>query len=204
MGDFIRLVLLVEELLERLGAPKEDTLGAKLRSGAAEAFFQSHPEGPALRGRLWRLVELRNAVLHERAEVPSWAFSEGRDLAARLLAAVERQGFYSREEWTARMAFLEAPAPPTPQAFPEGISPGKGQVPGGRGAPPGGLENPPLPQEAPGEKGPSPSAAPDSVRGPFPAPRGSGRPPRPPRPPGPCRPGWGSPEAGLPANAGPP
>lgn len=94
MGDFIRLVLLVEELLERLGAPKEDTLGAKLRSGAAEAFFQSHPEGPALRGRLWRLVELRNAVLHERAEVPSWAFSEGRDLAARLLAAVERQGFY--------------------------------------------------------------------------------------------------------------
>lgn len=128
LGDFIRLVLLVEELLERLGAPKEDTLGAKLRSGAAEAFFQSHPEGPALRGRLWRLVELRNAVLHERAEVPSWAFSEGRDLAARLLAAVERQGFYSREEWTARMAFLEAPAPPTPRPSPRSF-PRKGPGP---------------------------------------------------------------------------
>ncbi|AAS82441.1 MULTISPECIES: hypothetical protein [Thermus] len=146
LGDFIRLVLLVEELLERLGAPKEDTLGAKLRSGAAEAFFQSHPEGPALRGRLWRLVELRNAVLHERAEVPSWAFSEGRDLAARLLAAVERQGFYSREEWTARMAFLEAPAPPTPQAFPEVIPPERARSPEAEERPPGAWKTLPFPR----------------------------------------------------------
>ncbi|MGC8968257.1 MAG: hypothetical protein ACP5JV_08085 [Thermus sp.] len=146
LGDFVRLVLLLEEMLEHLGAPKEDTLGAKLRSGAVEAFLQSAPDGPVLRARLWRLVELRNAVLHDRAEVPPWAFSEGRALVARLLAALERQRFYSREEWAARMAFLEAAAPPTPQAFPEVIPPERAQAPEARERPPGAWETLPFPR----------------------------------------------------------
>lgn len=152
LGDFIRLVLLLEELLERLGAPKEDTLGAKLRSGAVEAFFQSYPDGPILRERLWRLVELRNAVLHERAEVPPWAFPEGKALVARLLAALERQRFYSREEWAARMAFLEAPAPPTPQAFPEVIPPEKARAPEAKERPPGAWKTLPLPKRLLGRR----------------------------------------------------
>ncbi|PZA06181.1 MULTISPECIES: hypothetical protein [unclassified Meiothermus] len=136
LGDFVRLVLLLEELLERLGAPKGETLGGKLRSGAVEAFLQSYPDRGALRGRLWRLVELRNAVLHERAEVPPWAFLEGKALVGRLLAALERQGLYSREEWAARVAFLESPAPPAPQAFPETIPPEAARAPEVRERPP--------------------------------------------------------------------
>ncbi|GAA6756795.1 hypothetical protein Thermus77420_22710 [Thermus thalpophilus] len=129
LGDFIRLILLLEEGLERLGAPPEATLGAKLHSGAALAFFQSFPDGEAVRDRLWRLVEVRNAVLHERAEVPPWAFEEGKALLRRMLLALERQGFYQRVELAERVAFLEASPPPEPAPILEAIPPEAARVP---------------------------------------------------------------------------
>ncbi|GAA5335341.1 MULTISPECIES: hypothetical protein [Thermus] len=129
LGDFIRLILLLEEALERLGAPPEATLGAKLHSGAALAFFQSYPDGEEVRARLWRLVEVRNAVLHERAEVPPWAFEEGEALLRRMLLALERQGFYERGELAERVAFLQAPPPPEPAPILEAIPPEEARVP---------------------------------------------------------------------------
>lgn len=122
LGDFVRLIYLLEEALERLGAPKDGTLGEKVNSPALRGFLELAPDGPALREKLQRLVQIRNRIIHEREEVPDWAFSEGGYAVARLLQALALQGFYRPKELEARLQALRA-SPPPPRAMPTPIDP---------------------------------------------------------------------------------
>ncbi|WP_337845857.1 hypothetical protein [Thermus sp.] len=127
LGDFIRLVQLLEEALERAGAPKDGTLGQKLNSEPVQDFLQGMRE-PQVEEGLYRLLEARNRVIHGRAEVPLWTLKEGPLLLARLLRHLELKGFYGREEAEARYAFLkQAPPPPAPE--PEPIAPAYARAP---------------------------------------------------------------------------
>ncbi|MER3490575.1 MAG: hypothetical protein C4328_11970 [Meiothermus sp.] len=97
LGDFIRLIGLLEQALERIGAPPKGTLGEKLNSEAVRDFLHGLPDGAELRGKLFGLLEVRNRVLHERAAVPPEALKEGPRVVRRLLAHLEVLGFYREQ-----------------------------------------------------------------------------------------------------------
>lgn len=107
LGDFVRLIGLLEEALERIGAPKKGTLGDKLNSEAVGDFLQGFPDGAELRERLFWLLEVRNRVLHDRVQVPPEALKEGPRVLRRLLAHLETLGFYSGQT-----RLQEVPPPP--------------------------------------------------------------------------------------------
>lgn len=140
LGDFVRLIQLLEEALERAGAPVEGTLGQKLNAEPVQDFLRGLGD-PRVKEGLFRLNEVRNQVIHDRKEVPDWILKEGPTLLARLLYHLELKGFYERKEVEQRYAFLkETPPAPTPQ--PEAIEPARARAPFERAA---GAPRPPVP-----------------------------------------------------------
>lgn len=109
LGDFLRLVFLLEEALERLGAPPEGTLGEKLR--AVEGYLEEWGGGGVVRD-LWELVRLRNQVVHGRKPVPQEALAEGSQVVAQLLLLLERQAAFAWPELEERLAALRHFPPP--------------------------------------------------------------------------------------------
>ncbi|MDM7324582.1 MAG: hypothetical protein P3W93_006295 [Thermus sp.] len=109
LGDFLRLIFLVEEGLERLGAPSDGTLGEKLK--ILESFLAAQDR--ALVQDLWELIQTRNRVLHDRVPVPEGALSKGSQTVARLLLLLAKQGYYEQKELKEIMESLQT-WPPTP------------------------------------------------------------------------------------------
>lgn len=99
LGDFVRLNYLIEEALERLGAPQDGTLGEKLR--AVEGYLRV--QDPNLWEQLWEWVRLRNHVIHRRLTVSEEALDWGLKLVARLLGLVQSQGYYTWKELDERL-----------------------------------------------------------------------------------------------------
>lgn len=134
LGDFVRLIGLLEEALERIGAPKRGTLGDKLNSEPVRDLLQGLPDGAELRERLFWLLEVRNRVLHDRVQVPPEALKEGPRVLRRLLAHLETLGFYSGQT-----GLLEVPPPPPPPLVSEPLeaehAPFSFEPPEGRGRP---------------------------------------------------------------------
>ncbi len=128
LGDFLRLIYLLEEALERLGASPDGTLGEKLNAPPVQDFLDSVPDGSSLRQGLRNLVRMRNQVIHERIPVPEEVFKQGPHLVARLLQGLEMQGFYKPKELRVRLEALRA-TPPPPQAMPHPIRPEEVQAP---------------------------------------------------------------------------
>lgn len=95
---------MVEEALERLGAPKEGSLGEKLR--AVQDGLETMD--PDLVQKLWRLVILRNQVVHERLPVPDDVLSTGSHTVAQLLVLLERQKVYSWSELSDHLETLRS------------------------------------------------------------------------------------------------
>lgn len=120
----MRLTFLLEEALERLGAPGEGTLGEKVR--AVEAYLEAQDGG--LLGHLWDWVQLRNQVVHRRIPVPEGALERGARLAARLLRLVEAQGLYTWKELENRLTALQA-VPARPPLTPRAIEPDQARAP---------------------------------------------------------------------------
>jgi hypothetical protein len=135
LGDFVRLIQLLEELLDQIRGQRGGSLGEKLHDPRVQDFLQGLPERDFVR-RLEQVLALRNRIIHERAEVPAWAFQEVPPILARLLYHLELQGYYTREEAEVRIAFLEAPPPPKPGEVPQVIHPEAAQAPPLRERPP--------------------------------------------------------------------
>ena len=119
LGDFIRLIGLLEQALERIGAPPKGTLGEKLNSEAVRDFLHGLPDGAELRGKLFGLLEVRNRVLHERAAVPPEALKEGPRVVRRLLAHLEVLGFYREGPGIWEISPLQPPMPVTEPLEPD-------------------------------------------------------------------------------------
>lgn len=110
LGDFMRLIFLLEEALERLGAPPQGTLGEKLT--AVQSYLAEWGGGGLVKG-LWELVRLRNQVVHERRPVPPKALEEGSQGVAQLLLLLERQAVFAWPELEERLeALRHFPSPP--------------------------------------------------------------------------------------------
>lgn len=124
LGDFIRITFLLEEALERLGAPEDGTLGEKFR--VVEPYLAA--QDGELVAALWQWVRLRNQVLHRRVPVPSEALEVGPQVVAKLLRLLEVQGYYSWKELDERLEALKA-FPPAPSAMPTPIEPEKARAP---------------------------------------------------------------------------
>lgn len=108
LGDFMRLTFLLEEALERLGAPEEGTLGEKME--AVEVYLQV--QDAELVAALWAWIRLRNQVVHRRVPVPPESLEQGTRLVARLLRLLELQGHYAWEELDERFGALKTFPPP--------------------------------------------------------------------------------------------
>ncbi len=109
LGDFLRLVFLLEETLERLGAWPEGTLGEKVK--AVEGYLAEWG-GSGLVRDLWELVRLRNQVVHERKPVSQEALVEGSRVVAELLQLLERQAVFTWPELVERLQVLRRFPPP--------------------------------------------------------------------------------------------
>lgn len=140
LGDFVRLTQLLEEALERAGAPQDGTLGQKLNAEPVQDFLRGLGDTRVEDG-LYRLLEARNQVIHARAEVPAWVLTEGPTLLARLLYHLELKGFYERKEVEERYTFLKE-TPPSPTQQPQPIEPARVRAPFERAA---GAPRPPVP-----------------------------------------------------------
>lgn len=110
LGDFLRLIFLLEEGLERLGAFPEGTLGQKLAQ--VEGYLQEQ-DGELVRG-LWELIALRNRVIHERAPLSEDQLRWASQRVARLLLFLERQGYYHWQELQLALEVLQDFPPPPP------------------------------------------------------------------------------------------
>jgi len=130
LGDFLRLVFIVEEVLERLGAPYNGTLGEKL--GAVQGYLEAWGGGGVVRD-LWELVRLRNQVVHERKPVPQEALAKGSQVVAQLLLLLERQAAFVWPELEERLEALRQ-FPPLPEFKETVIVPPEARAPE---APPG-------------------------------------------------------------------
>ncbi|MGQ9735434.1 MAG: hypothetical protein ACUVUP_02430 [Thermaceae bacterium] len=107
----MRLVGLLEEALERLGAPREATFGQKVNSEVVKDFLYGLQDREALHQGLYQLLEVRNQVVHERLEVPAWALEEGERVLRRLLHELERARLYTQKELEERRAVFTQPPP---------------------------------------------------------------------------------------------
>ncbi len=115
LGDMLRLMYILEEGLERLGASESGTLGEKLRE--VERVLPRD-----LVVDLWEVVQIRNQIIHARREVPKGFLESTARLLARFLALLERQGYYTPVELAPRLKLLEATPPPLP-LYPVEIAP---------------------------------------------------------------------------------
>jgi hypothetical protein len=109
-GDFLRLTFIVEEALERLGAPPEYTLGEKVR--AVENYLAQVGLDGTLH-ELWWLVQWRNRVVHERAAVAQRDLARASQVVRNLLEALAKQGILAWKELDGRLESL-AVFPPSP------------------------------------------------------------------------------------------
>lgn len=124
LGDFIRITFLLEEALERLGAPEDGTLGEKFH--AVEPYLAA--QDGELVAELWQWVRLRNQVVHRRIPVPLAALEDGPKVVAKLLRLLEIQGYYSWKELDERLEALKA-LPPAPSVVPTPIEPERARAP---------------------------------------------------------------------------
>ncbi len=110
-GDFLRLIFIVEEALERLGAPSDYTLGEKVR--AVENYLAQVGLEGALQ-ELWWLVRWRNQVVHERASVALQDLERASQVVRNLLGTLAKQGVFAWRELDERLEVLKVfpPRPP--------------------------------------------------------------------------------------------
>lgn len=118
LGDFVRLNYLLEEALERLGAPQDGTLGEKLSAVGGYLRVQD----PGLWEQLWEWVHLRNHVLHRRLAVGEEALDWGLKLVARLLGLVQSQSYYTWKELDEKLQSVRT-FPPVPSLIQVPIRP---------------------------------------------------------------------------------
>jgi|GEM_PF-182448 len=124
-GDFLRLTFIVEEALERLGAPSDYTLGEKLR--ALENYLTQVGLDGALQ-ELWWLVRWRNQVVHERAAVARQDLERASRVVQSLLQTLAKQGLFAWRELDERLEAL-AVFPPPPPFQPVVIEPPQARAP---------------------------------------------------------------------------